>query len=534
MYKLLIADDEEIERRALRMFIYNSIPEISKITEVENGLELIEVASKEHFDIMVIDINMPGLNGLEAIKILRIKECTAKIIVYTAHSEFEYAREALEYRVDDYFLKPAKREKFITVVKKCITQIESQNQIKEKSENLEKMIEQISPIIRSEFMTSIILNDSNIERLKIYASIAGIIQSSGFIMTFSIPTHATNMGEYQLLSKAITRKNIIDTIAIQLENLCKGITGQVINDRLACFIPIEKGMGGYRLKVWSIEVAEIIIKKTFQLQGVYVTAGIGGSYNLLEEMNTSYRESLTALNDQSIKSSIKHYYDLVDTTNSLNPFTQYENDFIKFIKQDDVTACKTLVERVFKRINREYEIEKMRDYALETMIIVMRGISNRMGTFTFKSISITVICGSNINVETYEGLKEWILGIIYALTSELNTLSEQRINSFVNAAVDYIKDNYMLDISLDTVAEKAGISSYYLSRLFKQEAGKNFVDYINDMRIEKAKELLSKYQYSIKEVAEKVGYNSPTYFCKVFKRLTGKTVGEYKTNLSSV
>jgi two-component system response regulator YesN len=98
----------------------------------------------------------------------------------------------------------------------------------------------------------------------------------------------------------------------------------------------------------------------------------------------------------------------------------------------------------------------------------------------------------------------------------------------VQNAMDFIQDNLCEDLSLETVAENVGVSSYYLSRIFKNEIGETFINYITALRIDKAKQLFRKYNYSVRIVCQKIGYQNPTYFCKVFKKITGQTVNEFK------
>lgn len=264
-YNILIADDEEIDRIALSKLIRDKFDFVGEILLATNGTELVEIAKNNRVDISIVDVEMPSLNGIDAIRELRRIHHPTKIIVNTAYNEFEYALEALKLEADDFIVKPLVRSRLIDAVNKCITKIEEERKISE------------------------------------------------------------------------TQRAIIE--------------------------------------------------------------------------------------------------------------------------------------------------------ALETATI--RG---------------------TVRVETNEDI-----------------FGDEDARRYVNLARRYILENYSNDISLDMIAEDVGISSSYLCRLFKKEMDINLNDYITDVRIEKAKELIQQHNYSIRKLSELCGYNNHTYFCKIFKKKTGMTIGEYKT-----
>ena len=105
---------------------------------------------------------------------------------------------------------------------------------------------------------------------------------------------------------------------------------------------------------------------------------------------------------------------------------------------------------------------------------------------------------------------------------------DKRTNSTVDKAKEYINENYAKDISLDDVSREVDISPYYFSKVFKEETGENFIEYLTNIRIEKAKELLTETELSMKEICGSIGYSDPNYFSRTFKKNTGVTPTEYK------
>lgn len=126
MYRIIIADDEEIECRALEMMIRNEFPDMEILPYVQNGIDLVASVKKNHPDIAIIDINMPGLNGLDALEMIRTRNKELKVIISSAYSEFQFAKKAMKLGVSDYILKPLNRETFCETLRKVTQQVSAE------------------------------------------------------------------------------------------------------------------------------------------------------------------------------------------------------------------------------------------------------------------------------------------------------------------------------------------------------------------------------------------------------------------------
>jgi two-component system response regulator YesN len=156
LYKLLVVDDEAIEREALKFIVKNSNLEISEVMEAANGLEALAIAEKFDPDIVTLDILMPGMNGIEAGQILRERKPEVKIIFVTAYDSFEYAHEAIKIGVEEFIVKPGSDEQTLEILQSCIKQLEEERIKKLRNESLEVKINQISGYLESEFVNSVV------------------------------------------------------------------------------------------------------------------------------------------------------------------------------------------------------------------------------------------------------------------------------------------------------------------------------------------------------------------------------------------
>lgn len=528
MYSLMIAEDEEIERKALSLFIGNNFTDIQIIEGAVNGIQLVEKAIEFCPDIIIVDINMPGLNGLDAIKMLREKGLRSKILIQTAYSQFQYAQDAIPLEVENYLLKPFKHEKIVAAIKGCIEKIEKEQEEKSKRREMEIKLHEIAPLMKSDLMLSIILGENNTDSLRVYLNILGLKFSSGYVMSMIIPNYGDTADIGNEIEKNKMCKNICNFITDELMNICTCIVSPIINGKVSACILMENEMNSYKFKLWVTEIAQFVEKKVENTFHLNLKIGIGQLYTGIEQMTMSYKESVSALLDKTTNINIKYFADLFNISNQINPFTPYEGEIIKQIEACNLQESKEIINKIFSQAE-QVDSNNMLDMALGFIVVINRSLMGN--NFSQNIISLKTAYSELSELNSKEKLKAWLAKEVEFLICHIKRERESKISSLVLNGIEYINNNYSRDISLENIAEALGVSPYYISRLFKQELKKNFVDYLTDVRIKHALNLLRGKDCSIKELSEKVGYNNPTYFCKVFKRKTGKTIGEYKNSM---
>lgn len=157
MCRIIIADDEVIERRVLEMMIGNDFPELELVPSVDNGLALIAGVEKYDPDIAVVDINMPGMNGLDALEMIRARNRRLKIIISTAYSEFEYAKKAISLEVSDYLLKPINRDSFQNILRRVIHQCQQEKETASQKADAKVHMDEMHAVVENEFLSSLML-----------------------------------------------------------------------------------------------------------------------------------------------------------------------------------------------------------------------------------------------------------------------------------------------------------------------------------------------------------------------------------------
>lgn len=434
MYNLLIADDEELERRTIKSILYKNFSETFNIYEAKNGREAIELADRIKPDIIIMDIKMPGINGMEAIKEIRKFLKEGYFIVLTAYDYFDYAKEAIEYDVKEYMLKPFKRNEFIDKIGQAARFIENAKAKRREEIILKEKIYTLIPMMENELCYSII--NENLENIdyKTYLGYLGMKFDAGYSIVIRLENNIVGNEKISL------KFRINDFEREYLKRQNNAISSCIFSDDIVIFIEVAKeqvyGEVSSEVESISAKIADSI-KDRFNIK---INVGVGRIYNGIEKLSKSFKEALMAVSVNSEESNTNYF-------------------------------------KKFSDINELDELQG-RD----------RISFSKMGRDNYDE-------GRNVILK----------------------------------AVEYINSNFKKDIMLEEVAGVVNISSFYFSKIFKEYTGKNYVDYITDLRIEVAKEKLKEGIVSIKEICYEVGYNDPNYFSRVFKKVEGLSPSEYKS-----
>jgi len=150
MYTLIIADDESIARKSLELFIRKDFPEIEVVSTAGNGIEMLEQIEKLKPDMAIVDINMPGIDGISAIGLLKSRGIQTHFVINTAYSDFEYVKSALKMKVDGYLLKPGVHEESVSTIRQICDNISREKNESRKSLQMHTFFRAVSPMLENE------------------------------------------------------------------------------------------------------------------------------------------------------------------------------------------------------------------------------------------------------------------------------------------------------------------------------------------------------------------------------------------------
>lgn len=527
--KLMIADDEKWVRMTVKALIPFDKLGLTLSSEAANGIEALELCRRHEPDILLTDIKMPGLTGLDLIKEVRKLLPSLRIIIISGFNDFEYAKTAMKYGITDYLLKPIDEKELIQVLERMISEITVQARLKKDKEIEQEQYKKALPVMCEAFLNQMISrNIMTADRMRNELHKYGIDLASGsYTLCVTSPDRILQpeedgrAGDYlRVLIKRAMRK-YIRAVSFPLEQ---------DKTTIVSIIGGENNKEGLQ-KAFHL-CNRILIKKF----GLSISAGISGTTHQLCMLQELYSNACEALETRfwtgaGTFAAYRPGQLVEDTKLALSEDTL--NKITLNLKLSNIQTALSYVDGICKTLQDEGNIKPsaVREFFwqfVQSLIILLniqlpfiRHESAMTGSQPYERIKGMLFISS---LESY--IKQ-LLEKIYDFYHDINPVN----NNLVESAKRIIEVNFAGDISLEQVARHVHLSSAYLSELFKKETGMSFIDYKTIIRIEYAKKLLSSPSMNISEISGKVGYSDPKYFSKLFKKITGKTIYEYRKGI---
>ena len=313
-----------------------------------------------------------------------------------------------------------------------------------------------------------------------------------------------------------------------VKSLFKCKVGNVMANKIAVLVPYGGDVLEYNDRTKLIERARELCRYLRKKTDTNFRVGIGGLHRL-RDLGDSYREALNAL--IATTGTVAHVDDL---TISCSYEDDYPNDLEKpmfdAVSKGDLNGMLVYAGKYADWMCKRAEggdLMSMRLKALEFSLYAEH-LAYQSGGQTYHYSGRDSYLPEIMGMNSAEEIREWFISKLTGACNDVVSKREERSNDIIRDAMEYIRNNYSREISLDDVSRQVNISPYYFSKIFKEESGLNFIEYLTNIRIDKAKELLSETDMSIKEVCATCGYTDPNYFSRSFKKNVGVTPTEYK------
>ncbi len=519
MKNVIIVDDEFLVRLGLKTTINWSDYGYNIIGEAANGHEALEMFDKYQPDILMTDIKMPGMDGLELISAVKHKNKKVKVVILTNYSDFDYARRAIKLGASQYLLKSEITEKNLIEMLKTLS-IESSDE----EEPLPTLKQQQEAYLQNQILelqnnTALSPQSFTVPEQKLFTD------SSYVILNCLCEVSQLNGSTIDTFNHLLS--SLIDThfheAAYSISCLYKQF-----------FVYIVCPVSYIHEKVIErlTKQAEMLARNIKQYSNVELSIGLSqpGDSTLFPEKLTE--AALARQNCFFTSESIAVFSQNTAARPSDMPKISYTK-IKNFIDSNEAHEFETYSVEIFDRLAkiRNYQYVKA---AFIDFLSIAKLICEKYNMNKSYCLSPAKFDYNNFNMmHSFHTVKKYICDL-YSGIFDTAQNSDNGYSHSIKTCLSYIENNYSLNITLDNVAKAADISSSYLSLIFKQEIGINFSTYLTQYRIDQAKVLLTTTNMKIYEIAEKVGFSSPYYFSKVFKEFTKLTCKEYKDKYMSV
>lgn len=533
MYKLLIVDDERLIRERLKFLLKTINIPLELIGEAKNGEEALALISEKSPDIVITDIRMPVMDGIELVKQAKLRNGNAKFIIVSGYAEFEYAKEALAAGVLDYVLRPVDSIRLYNSLQKACneidrmkkTNIDLQDKIELEASNVKKVIEND--------LNGLIFSDQS--ELKSYMNLVKSYPELEKCWYTLIIFHISNPKTSKFDG------NDFDLIHFSIDNIIREIGG---NKNVILFNNIRDKSELLAICFATTEYAVISECKAFA-SNCYInidrflhsalTIGIGSNYSSLSMLCECYRKAKHALMQRFAQGSNKifNYSEVISKHKSNNTFFEPKLQTLDICFQnmnsyDSLKNLRSIVSSIFCG-------EDLHGASTEDIQILFSEVIRRIVSFckhnsvdAYTLINEGVVRGDIISTfENSNDIVDYICCLIEKILQTEKTTNSD-IKQLVHKTERYIKVHFYEDISLNSIAEQNHVDLKYLSKVFKSVVGSTFSDYLMKVRLERAIELLSTTDIDIQEIARSVGYSDHQYFHRLFKKKMSMTPNQYR------
>lgn len=534
MYTLLIADDEQLERQALHFIIKQKCPNIKVIGETGDGKSAVRIAETERPDIVLMDIRMPEMNGLEAAKRIRTLLPDTVIIMLTAFDEFSYAKQALTIGVVEYLLKPVRPDDIMHTLELTIEKVDEIKRKKQEEASLRKSVEEAIPFIQMSFVYDLVTgNIKDLEHFQERAHFLGMTVEPGVVLVVDIDNFKQLTSRDSELEKQMIKQKVYKLICSVAGN--DALVTPFGSDNLIVLLGFAEVENTEVIKNNAQQIASDIQKCIVQEMNISITIGIGRYYSDPRDIHKSYLEALHAQHQRFYlgDSQIIHVEDIPYlSTGPFNYPFHYEKTVLDKVRCGDRKQAKEALHELLDGIfASKAGMDTVKACVLELLIVLSRsaveGGANleQLTLLNLNCINHLHKCSNKSQVEA------WMFeSLDHFMDNMLENRSSMNLR-VINKACDYIVKNYHKNISLEEVAQTVHLSPFYFSRLFKQEKGYNFVDFLTKVRIDKAKKMLQNPDFTAVRIAAEVGYQDASYFSRVFRQTMGMTPNQYRNEI---
>nr|WP_307990670.1 response regulator [uncultured Niameybacter sp.] len=532
MLKVFLVEDEFAVRESMKKNIDWQVHGFQLIGEAGDGELAYPMIQELQPDILITDIRMPFMDGLQLIELVKASMPKIKILILSGYDEFDYAKEAIRLGVTDYLLKPITSKKLLESLSRVANLIEEEREQEAYFTQWQRDNQEKLQLTKKKFFYDLVAGRQSVQVLIERAKTLKIDLTA---MTYSIVLFKISfIGKLSVDDEETLRQTLKNSLGMHKHLLVfeRDVDGYVIllkgsDDHIE---DLEENLVTQLIELlkpypdmhYTIAIGERI-NRISEIPYAYDTAGKALAYRyLLSDVQVLRYATLKDYNTFSSKVGIKSQEVIVSKIDK----KKLEN----FLHDGTIEEVSTFINTYFNQLKEGLESYLFRQYLVMDIYFSITAFCEQLGV---EQSRLEALYGNLNNVNSFvqdiDTLKQiaeqWLIQSIQLREK----ISHKRYDVFINQVKRYLQENYNKEnLSLNQVADYVNISPSHLSTLFSQETGQTFVSYLTEIRMEKAKELLRCTNMKTLEIGYEVGYKDPHYFSYIFKKTQNCTPTEYR------
>ena len=535
MYQILLVDDEFLVRDAIKNNLDWESLGFELAGDCQNGREAMEFLEEHPVDVVITDICMPYVDGLELSRYLYNKYPGTVIIIFSGFGEFEYAKKAIQYQVSEYLLKPVTPEELKKVLIQTREKLDENHKEEKKIQRMEAASQEYmknAMVIRSNMLSQMVLGTANAEEIRERLAAQGIFFDSRAYRTaildidiYSDIYQPSPEEKQESALMAFVVYNVSDEI---MRNSQMGLAYQETGNR-TCLLFMSDAPK--EVQQATLDICCEVQQKIKELMGLSVSVGIGCWVGRLAELHRSFEQAEQALAyryflGEGIRIDMETFR---PKEYSRKEFYLNLAELETAVKMNDRQKIRTMLEAIEKEIAEQLPNRNEACSYLQQVVQTVGAIKESIaGNTEEEREEREKLLARILNRRQFREAAALVEQYACDTAQSLQNMNSTSGQKQAALALDYIQSHYSNpDLNLNSLCSYLGISTSHFSSVFKEATGQTFMEVLIRTRMDKARELLENTTLKNYEIAEKVGFADPHYFSISFKKATGKSPTEY-------
>jgi two-component system response regulator YesN len=517
VYRLVIADDEPLSRYALHTMILRLFPNKLRVKEFDTGAEAVAHAKEHPVDIAVLDIKMPGIDGIEAAVQMLREQPALQVLLLTAHERFAFAKRAIDAGVRGYILKPPQEERLRTKLREVMTDVERRRSVEERDENIQRRVGSITPYVEHRVVSYLSSGVGATEEIDAYIDFLKREFRGGVFLCISC-SNAEPSESIEKIRAYLRRFN--------------GLVATGPYGGVTCFLPLGPEETVEKKEEEAMTAATGIVRRmnTGECDGPFI--GVGPVETTLSSLSGAYSAALAALRNVGARTRVARYDESRERLPASpiglrNELHSVEDELVQAVNLEDLDRARELLDKLAIRVaSGVSSLQRQRDVFFEVLVLLKRR-AERFGDPGINMENRELLLAFESVADAGE-LSQQFLSRAYRMLADIEIAKTERPGPLFKRIQEYLEACPCREISLEDAANWAGVTPQYLSRYFKGHVGVKFIEHVTGARISEAKKLLTTTEMAVPEIGQAVGYSDPNYFTRVFRKHTGYSPHEFR------